>query len=112
MVKNSVSWFKMHREVLEGDLIHLRRADDRDIDYWLMVNPKGREKAALMVFNPLPEPVRKTLRIPMYYSGLSNHSRCYLDTRLIGDMLLDRDYQIKLTVEVPAKGWSAYFFTE
>ena len=112
MVKNSVSWFKMHREVLEGDLIHLRRADDRDIDYWLMVNPKGREKAALMVFNPLPEPVRKTLRFPMYYSGLSNHSRCYLDTRLIGDMLLDRDYQIKLTVEVPAKGWSAYFFTE
>ena len=53
MVKASVDWFKKHRDVLEGDIIHLRRADGRDIDYWLNVNPGGKEKGLLLVFNPL-----------------------------------------------------------
>ncbi|MCB0602338.1 MAG: alpha-galactosidase [Saprospiraceae bacterium] len=112
MVKNAVSWFKQHREVLEGDLLHLRRADDRDIDYWLMVNPASHDKAALMVFNPLPHAVRKTIRIPLYYTGLSTTTQCYSNTQMVGSLTLDRDYQVDLTVEVPANGWRAYFFTE
>ena len=55
MVKAQVDWFKTHRDVLEGDIIHLRRADGRDIDYWLNVNPAGKEKGMLCVFNPLNE---------------------------------------------------------
>ena len=52
MVVESVNWYKQHRDVLEGDLIRLRRADGRDLDYWLMVKPGAEEAAALVVFNP------------------------------------------------------------
>ena len=112
MVAGQVSWFKRHRDVLEGDLIHLRRADDRDIDYWLMVEPNAKEKAALLVYNPLPRDVKKTIRVPLYYSGLSQSTHCYSDHSPLGKRMLARDYSVELTVDVPANGWSAYFFTE
>ena len=54
MVGTWVDWFKAHRDILESDLIHGRRADARDLDWMLHVNPKLKEKGMLVVFNPLP----------------------------------------------------------
>jgi hypothetical protein len=57
MVKVWVSWYKAHRDILESDLIHGRRADARDVDWMLHVNPTLKERGLLVVFNPLGEPV-------------------------------------------------------
>ena len=110
LVKKWVDWYKAHREVLEGDIIHLRRADGRDLDYWLNVNPKGTEKGLLSVFNPLDKPVKKTLRIPMYYTGLTDAVRITDATGMQQNMTLKRDYSLTLAVEVPAGGFSWYVF--
>jgi len=110
MVAESVRWYKAHREVLEGDLIHLRRADGRDIDYWLMVKPGGREKGALVVFNPLSEAVERTLSIPLYYTGLDQETTVKHQGRSMGLYPLDRNYDVDLPVEVPGGGWAVYFF--
>jgi hypothetical protein len=59
MVTRVIKWFKQHREVLEGDIIHLRRADGRDLDYWLNVNPAGEEKGLMMIYNPLDNTWRR-----------------------------------------------------
>ncbi|MEM6803410.1 MAG: alpha-galactosidase, partial [Bacteroidota bacterium] len=67
MLIENIVWYKKHREVLEGDLIHLRRADGRDLDYWLMVKPEAEEAAALVVFNPTKQKLRKKINIPLYY---------------------------------------------
>ncbi|MCB0666414.1 MAG: alpha-galactosidase [Saprospiraceae bacterium] len=109
MVKNSVSWYKKHREVLEGDLIHLRRADGRDLDYWLMVNPAGEEKAALVVFNPTGEDISRTLKVPLYYSGLTQDIQIFSPGK-VESQNLERDYSIDLEVSVPAGKWNTYFF--
>jgi len=104
VVKRWVDFYKKHREVLDGDIIHLRRADGRDLDYLLHVNPGGREKGLLMVYNPLATEVTKTLRFSLYYTGLS--STASLRER-DGDpvtLTLDRDYNIELPVRVPAHG--------
>jgi hypothetical protein len=103
-VKKWVDFFKRHREALEGDLIHLRRADGRDVDYWLKVNPRGKEKGLLAVYNPLEREVSKTLRIPLYYTGLTDAARVSERDGQAKEYRLARDYTIQLPVTVPAGG--------
>ncbi len=110
MVKESVDWFKQHREVLEGDIIHLRRADGRDLDYWLNVNPGGEEKGMLLVFNPLGTEVEKEISVPLYYTGLQESVVVCPES---GDCIarnLNRDYTIKLKVKVAAGTSTWYVF--
>ncbi len=106
MVKKSVDWFKKHRQVLEGDLIHLQRADARDLDYWLMVNPAAKEKGLLMLFNPLDEPTTKKLRIPLYYTGLVESAHLRVEDGILQSIELMRDRSIDLEVTVKAGGYS------
>ena len=110
MVKNAVNWFKKHREVLEGDIIHLRRADGRNIDYWLNVNPGGAEKGMLMVFNPLDEPVKRQISVPLYYTGLRDEVAVSREDGTFTTQVLNREYDLMLTVEVPANGYTWYVF--
>ncbi|MCB0607036.1 MAG: alpha-galactosidase [Lewinella sp.] len=105
MVKEQVSWFKAHREVLEGDILHLRRPDGRDIDYWLNVNPNGKEKGLLAVFNPLPTPVRKRISVPLYYTGLTDAARITGADGQAATYTLDREYRVELEVEVAGHGF-------
>ncbi len=71
VVKHWVDWFKKHREILESDVIHVRRADGRHLDCVLHVNPALPVKAFLVVYNPTDKSLREHLSIPLYYSGLS-----------------------------------------
>ncbi|MBN2375833.1 MAG: hypothetical protein JXD22_05515 [Sedimentisphaerales bacterium] len=106
MVTQCVNWYKKHREVLEGDLIHLRRPDSRDIDYWLNVNPFGTEKGLLMVFNPLPHPVQKTITVPLYYTGLTDKAQVSHEDNTPQSHTLARNYSITLNLNIPAKDFT------
>jgi len=108
MVKRWVDWFKAHRDILESDLIHGRRADGRDVDWMLHVNPALREKGLLVVFNPLDEPVARTLRVNLYYTGLTNRVRVREGDGQARVMTLDRAYAIELPVRIPARGMQWY----
>ena len=44
VVKRWVDFYKQHRAILDSDIIHLRRADARDWDGWLHVNPQLSER--------------------------------------------------------------------
>jgi len=110
MVNQQVTWFKKHRKVLEGDLIHLRRADGRDLDYWLMVNPSGQEKAALVVFNPTNKAIKKDLKVPLYYSGLTDKTRVHHKGTFFSEQELARDYSVKIEVNLTAEAHTVYFF--
>ena len=104
MVKSKVDWFKAHRDILESDLIHGRRADARDLDWMLHVNPKLREKGMLVVFNPLNEAVTRDLRVNLYYTGLTTTARVREQNGEAREHVLNRDYTITVPVEVPAQG--------
>lgn len=108
MVSSTVGWYKAHREVLEGDLIHLRRADGRDLDYWLLVNPNSEEKGALVVFNPLDQAVKKRITVPLYYTGLTNEAQVQPENGEAVSYSLDRQFQIEIEVEVPANSQISY----
>jgi len=99
-----VDWYKKHREILESDIIHLRRADGRDMDYFLHVNPSGQEKGLLMVFNPLGHEVKKGISVPLYYTGLTKRAKVSENGGKAKKYTLARDYTIELEVTVPAGG--------
>lgn len=110
LVKKWVDFYKRHREVLDADILHLRRADGRDLDYLLHVNPQGAEKALLMVYNPLDRAVTKTLRIPLHYAGLKREARVSENDGAKRAITPGADETVELPVTVPARGASWYVF--
>jgi hypothetical protein len=104
MVKAEVDWFKAHRDILESDLIHGRRADARDLDWMLHVNPSLKEKGMLVVFNPLNEPVRKVLKPNLYYTGLTQTARLRERGGKAQRLPVGRDGRVEVSVTVPAQG--------
>ena len=72
LVKANVDWFKAHRAILESDVIHVRRADGKDWDGLLHVNPQLKERALLSVFNPLNQSIEREILVPLYYAGLKD----------------------------------------
>jgi hypothetical protein len=104
IVKKWVDFYKSHRAILESDIIHIRRADGRDIDAVLHVNPRLREKGLAMVFNPLDTSVTRTLTLPLYYCGLEGK----VGVRIEGDdpreYRLNGKYEIEVALTIPAGG--------
>lgn len=106
MVSEVVRWFKEHRDVLEGDIIHLRRADGKDIDYWLNVNPTGIEKGMLLVYNPTNKEITKNITIPLYYTGLTDVARVQVENNAVKMYHLERDYSITMNITVPPNNYT------
>ncbi|GAB3647195.1 hypothetical protein GCM10028791_08700 [Echinicola sediminis] len=103
IVKKWVDFYKKHREVLDGDLVHIRRPDGRDYDGLLHVNPHGEEKGLVMLYNPLEVPIVKTITVNLYYTGLTDQARLTNSEGKAMDIKLKRDYTIDLPVSIPAK---------
>jgi len=111
MVKQRVDWFKKYRAILESDMIHGRRADGRDIDWMLHVNPKLQQKGMLVVFNPLKETVKRTLKVNLYYTGLTDTAEIRQEEGAPKSYTLARDYSVEIPVEIEAEGF-AWFVVE
>lgn len=109
LVKKWVDFYKKHRRILDADIIHIRRPDGRDYDAILHVDPSGKEKGLLMVYNPLDKPIKRTLTVDLYYAGLehavmvSKEDEPYQRRRLAGSKL-------ELEVQIPAKSQTWYVF--
>ncbi len=108
LVEKWVSFYKKHRRILDGDIIHIRRPDGRDYDAILHVDPSGDEKGLLMVYNPLNEPIKRQITVPVYYTGLKNKAIIQEQEGKPVKYRISRDYKIILSVSIPAKGYN-YF---
>jgi hypothetical protein len=104
MVRRWTDWYREHRDILESDLIHGRRADGRDLDWMLHVNPRLPTKGLLAVFNPLDEEVTRTLDVPLYYTGLEDVAVVVDEDGRRQEHRLDRRHGIALRLAVPPRG--------
>ena len=110
MVVQWVTWFKEYRDILESDVIHVRRADGRRLDAILHVNPALPIKAMALIYNPTNKPMREKFRLPLYYSGLEASCRVKVGSsdakegKEITKKLEGSD--LVIDVEVPGKGCS------
>lgn len=109
VVQNIIDWYKRYRDILNSDIIHLRRADGRDWDGIMHVNPDLKEKAFIMVYNPLNEPIEKEISLPLYYSGLTESAIVKEKDEPKGKRYkLNRDYSITLKISIPADSYNWY----
>lgn len=105
VVRKWVAFYKRHRRVLDGDIVHVRRADGRDLDCMLHVDPQGDEVRGLaLVYNPLDRAVRRTLTLPLYYTGLEETADLRIDDAAAVRVRLDRGYRAAVEVAVPPHG--------
>jgi len=106
VVKKWAGFYKAHRDILDSDVIHLRRPDGRDWDGLLHVNPQGTERGLAFLFNPLPEPITRKLRLPLYYTGLTQSASIQIDGGAPRNVLIQRDFSVEIEVTIPARGWT------
>jgi hypothetical protein len=95
-----VTWFKKHREILESDVIHVRRADGVNLDCALHVNPNLPTKATAVVYNPTDHVLEQEIELPLYYSGLTDSAKVAQEDGKPVTMHLDRSYRIRLHAKV------------
>ena len=106
MVAKTILWYKKYRNILNADMIQLRRADGRDWDGWMHVNPALAQKGLMMFFNPTQVPITRTIALPLYYTGLSKTAIIKDAKGISKTYTLNRDYTINFTFTIAADSYS------
>ena len=97
-----VTWFKKYRDILESDVVHIRRADGRNLDAVLHVNPALPIKGLVMIYNPGDEPLEQEIVLPLYYAGLNNEALVAEKDGKPVKMKLDRQHRITIRPKIAA----------
>ena len=106
MVIRVVDWYKKYRDILNSEIIHLRRADGRDWDGLLHVNPKLKNKGMLMLYNPLKEKITRTIKVPLYYTGLTSVAKVMEKGKAAKSYTLNRNYEIEYTCTLAPESYT------
>jgi len=108
VIKDMITWYKKYRVILNSDIIHLRKADGRDWDGLMHVNPAGEEKGLAVFYNPLDTTIIRTVRLPLYYTGLDRTARIREQEGRARTYRIARDWSVGLEVTIPANGYTWY----
>lgn len=108
VVLEIINWYKKYRNILNNDIIHLRRPDARDWDGIMHVDPKGKEKGLAMFYNPTDQEITRNIQLPLYYTGLSKTASIREQEGISKTYTLDRNYIVNIAVRIPAKGYTWY----
>lgn len=111
-VAKKVTWYKEHREILESDLIHGRRADGRDVDWVLHVNPQAKERGMLVAFNPLARRIRRTLSLDLHYTGVNDTALVLHEGKPAMAYQLKENRFLDLDIDIPAGQMKWYVFEQ
>lgn len=112
IVKKWVDFYNAHKEALNGDIIHLRRATGSDWDGILHVNPHGKEKGLAMLYSPLHDDIVRRVKMPLYYTGLTGKASMSVNGEKARTVTLDGEATTDIEVNIPAKGWVWIVFGE
>jgi hypothetical protein len=106
VVKEMIDWYKKYRDILNSDIIHLRRADGRDWDGIMHVNPNLKQKGFALLYNPLKESVLRKIKLPLYYTGLTEKAQVRMEEGQAKTYKLNRDYSVDIDISIPAEGYT------
>jgi hypothetical protein len=112
VVRKWVDFYKKHRAILDSDIIHVRRPDGRDMDCMMHVNPQLKERALAMVYNPTDGEVDRTVKLPLYHSGLTDKARAREQDGKAREYRLDRGCNITLPVKMAPKSITWFVVSE
>jgi len=102
MVRQTVDWFRKYRDILESDVIHVRRADGEHLDAIVHVNPDLPIRAMALVWNPGDSAVDEEITLPLYYAGLTTRARVAEQDGRPRVVMLDRASRARVRVRIAA----------
>ena len=105
LVIQKISHYIKYREILNADIIHLRRPDGRDWDGILHVDPQQEIKGYAMIYNPTGDPITRRITLPLYYTGLEEKATVYINDDPPADYTLNRKHEIEVEVTIPSHGY-------
>jgi hypothetical protein len=105
LVIRKIAHYKNYRDILNADIIHLRRPDGRDWDGILHVDPQLEIKGYALLYNPTGEELERTIRLPLYYTGLKEKAQIQIGDSQAKEYSLARDYSTEIEVVIPAHGY-------
>ncbi|WP_343556341.1 NPCBM/NEW2 domain-containing protein [Sphingobacterium sp.] len=108
LVVEVIDWYKRYRNILNSDIIHLRKPDAKDWDGIMHVDPQGKEKALAMFFNPTDRAIERIVRLPLYYTGLTEIASVREKEGEKSTYKLNRDYSAEIKISIPANGYTWY----
>ncbi|MGJ1420941.1 alpha-galactosidase [Sphingobacterium spiritivorum] len=106
MVTEVVDWYKKYRTILNADVVHLRRPDGRDWDGILHVDPQGKDKGLAVLYNPTKSAITRTVRLPVYYTGLSKTVTLSEQEGKARQLNVDAQGMVAYTVAIPAESYT------
>lgn len=109
MVVRMVAWFKQYRQILESDIVHLRRADGRRLDFILHVNPHGSPRAMLMAYNPTSRELSETIKVPLVAEGVAKQVTVREREGKRASKRLN-GIDLPLNLKIGPKGWTYFVF--
>lgn len=84
----------------------------RDVDLMLHVNPEIENKGMLIAFNPTDREITKTVKVPLYYTGIKGGVKIISgDGREMAERLPVGAFA-DLTLTVPAGGFGWYLIRQ
>jgi hypothetical protein len=104
VVRKWVGFYKVHRAILDSAVVHLRRPDGRDWDGLLHVSPRLPTRGLAMIHNPFDAEIEREIRLPLYYTGLTDAAVVRTEDGALRRVALARDHGITTRVKVPARG--------
>ncbi len=100
VVRKWTDFYKRYRDILDSDIIHVRRPDGREIDCMLHVNPGLTHRGFAMVFNPSDQPVKRSLTLPLYYTGLTGEASIHREEGPPTTLPLNAKSEAKVPIEM------------
>lgn len=111
LVIDQIKHYKKYRNILNADIIHLRRPDGRSWDGFMHANPNGEHKGYIILFNPSEENIKTQIKVPVYYTGLTDVAKVSHEGGNALEHKIARNYTIDLSVEIPALGYTWYLIS-
>ncbi len=105
LVSKTIDWYKQYRNILNADIIQLKRADGRDWDGFIHVNPQLKEKGFAMLYNPTKQKIIREIKLPLYYTGLTNKAIVKDKNGSIKKYTINRNYEIIVKVSIEAEDY-------
>jgi hypothetical protein len=64
------------------------------------VNPQLKAKALVLLYNPLKEKIKRTITLPLYYTGLEKQATIKVNGINPQQYSLNRDYSINIKISI------------
>jgi hypothetical protein len=104
MVTSQINHYKKYRDILNADIIHLKRPTGRDWDGLLHVDPQLKEKGFALLFNPLDTPITTQIKLPLYYAGIKDKANISIEGKQAKAVEVDKNGTAIIEVTIPANG--------